>query len=383
MPIPLNLRTSISLGVSLLLALPLVLASGCSRTSKASSTKPKDEAPSIPVEVTAVSRGSVRASYAGTTALEAEDDAQVVAKVGGVVKRILVEEGDVVREGQVLATLEDDQYRYELAQAEARLSTLTEDVQRARALLAENIMSTEAYQRIRSEAEAQESAADLARLRVNYASIKAPIGGVVAERLIKTGNMVTVNQPVFRVTDFDPLWAVLHVPEKELARLSVGQTAVITADALPGKELAGTVIRLSPTVAGGSGTFKATVEVRDASRSLKPGMFVRASIVHDVHADVLLVPKDAVLTEDVETSVFVVEERTGPPPSETPKGKATPTPAGTPAPFLAAAKRAVTVGYVNTTHVEILSGVKQGDRVVITGVGSLKDGARVKVVGAP
>ena len=88
----------------------------------------------MPVEVTAVSRGSVRASYAGTTALEAEDDAQVVAKVGGVVKRILVEEGDVVREGQVLAMLEDDQYRYELAQAEARLSTLTEDVQRARAL---------------------------------------------------------------------------------------------------------------------------------------------------------------------------------------------------------------------------------------------------------
>ena len=278
----------------------LASAIGCSPSSGASDAKgKKDEVPQIPVEVATVERGSVRASYSGTTALEAQDDAQVVAKVGGVVQKILVEEGDVVREGQVLARLEDDQYRYELAQAEARLATLSEDVERHRELQKERIVSEEAYQRVRNEYDAQRSAADLAKLRVDHAAIKAPIGGVVAERLIKPGNMVTANQPVFRITDFDPLWAVLHVPEKELARLRAGQAAVVTADALPGKEFSGTVLRISPTVAGGSGTFKATIEVHDSTRTLKPGMFTRVSIVHDVHAGVLLVPKDAVLTEDV------------------------------------------------------------------------------------
>lgn len=368
----------------LALGVCLAFATACSPSSGASSAKDrKDEPPQIPVEAATVERGSVRASYAGTTALEAQDDAQVVAKVGGVVRQILVEEGDVVREGQVLARLEDDQYRFELAQAEARLATLSEDVQRHRELLKERIVSDEAYQRIRNEHDAQKSAADLARLRVDHAAIKAPFGGVVAERLIKPGNMVTVNQAVFRITDFDPLWAVLHVPEKELARLRPGQAATVTADAVPGKEFAGTVLRISPTVTGGSGTFKATIEVHDATRTLKPGMFTRVGIVHDVHSNVLLVPKDAVLTEDEESSVFVVEERTEPPKDEKKEGrKATPTaaPAG---PYLAAVKRAVTLGYINTTHVEIVSGVAEGERVVTTGIGSLKDGARIKVVGTP
>jgi len=360
--------------------LGVVLATGCSPSSGVDG-KGKDEQPQIPVEVATVERGSVRASYSGTAALEAEDDAQVVAQVGGVVQKILVEEGDVVREGQVLARLEDDQYRYELAQAEARLATLSEDVRRHRELLKERIVSDEAYQRVRNECDAQKSAADLAKLRLDRAAIKAPIGGVVAERLIKPGNMVTPNQPVFRITDFDPLWAVLHVPEKELARLRAGQAAVVTADALDGKGFGGTVLRISPTVAGGSGTFKATIEVHDETRTLKPGMFTRVSIVHDVHEGVLLVPKDAVLTEDVESSVFVVEEKTEPKAAETKDGKKadlTATPAG---PYLAAVKRPVTLGYINTTHVEIVGGVQQGDRVVTTGIGSLKDGARIKIVG--
>lgn len=364
------------------LGVACAVLTGCAPSSGAADAKSKkDEAPQIPVEVAMVERGSVRASYSGTTALEAQDDAQVVAKVGGVVKEILVEEGLVVREGQVLARLEDDQYRYELAQAEARLATLSEDVQRHRELLKERIVSDEAYQRVRNEYDAQKSAADLARLRVDHAAIKAPIGGVVAERLIKPGNMVTANQPVFRITDFDPLWAVLHVPEKELARLRAGQAAVIAADALPGKAFDGTVLRISPTVAGGSGTFKATIEVRDETRTLKPGMFTRVSIVHDVHEHVLLVPKDAVLTEDVETSVFVLEERTAPPPTETKAGRKAEAPAAPAGPYLAAVKRPVTLGYINTTHVEIVGGVRQGDRVVTTGIGSLKDGARIKIVG--
>lgn len=368
--------TGMGLGVA------CAVLTGCAPSSGAADAKGrKDEAPQVPVEVATVERGSVRASYSGTTALEAQDDAQVVAKVGGVVKEILVEEGLVVREGQVLARLEDDQYRYELAQAEARLATLSEDVQRHRELLKERIVSDEAYQRVRNEYDAQKSAADLARLRVDHAAIKAPIGGVVAERLIKPGNMVTANQPVFRITDFDPLWAVLHVPEKELARLRAGQAAVIMADALPGKAFDGTVLRISPTVAGGSGTFKATIEVRDDSRTLKPGMFTRVSIVHDVHSNVLLVPKDAVLTEDVETSVFVIEERAAPPPTETKDDKKADVPATPAGPYLAAVKRPVTLGYINTTHVEIVGGVQQGDRVVTTGIGSLKDGARIKIVG--
>jgi membrane fusion protein (multidrug efflux system) len=106
-----------------------------------------------------------------------------------------------------------------------------------------------------------------------------------------------------------------------------------------------------------TGTIKVTVEVHDASRSLKPGMFARINIVHDVHANTLLAPRDAVVEEDDESAVFVVSDST-------------------------AYRRPVTTGYVNSVHIEVIDGLALGDTVVTTGKGSLKDSSKVEMVNA-
>lgn len=134
-----------------------------------------------------------------------------------------------------------------------------------------------------------------------------------------------------------------------------GQRATITVDALGQTEFTGRVDRISPVVDPSTGTIKVTVEVRDPSMSLKPGMFARINIVHNVHAGALLAPRDAIVEEDDESAVFVVSDST-------------------------AYRRVVKTGYVNSVHIEVLEGLALGDTVVTTGKGSLRDSSKVEMV---
>ncbi len=393
-------------GLVVLIILAFFIIYSCKGQGPANNKSEKEEDPPIPVEVTEVIKGSVSANYSGTATLEAEGEALVVAKVSGIVEGIFVEEGDIVKTGQVLAKLEDEEFIHRLAQAESKLKELDNEFQRNKELFKNKLISAEAYDRTKFEYQTQKSTYDLTKLNLNYTEIKAPISGIVSERFIKVGNMVTVNQETFRVTDFDPLLAVLHVPEKELSKLQAGFPAELMADAIPGEIFSAGILRISPVISAATGTFKVTVAVTDKTRKLKPGMFTRVNIVYDMHENTLLLPKDAILTEDSESTVFIVTEKVedtseneekGEKTKETGKtGKAkkageeekpgTKTNSETdsepkePVKSLVATKQVITIGYINSTHVEILSGVKLGDVVVTTGISSLKDGATVKVV---
>jgi RND family efflux transporter MFP subunit len=393
-------------GFIVLIILAFLIIYGCRGQTPANNKSEKEEDPPIPVEITEVIKGSVSANYSGTATLEAEGEALVVAKVSAVVEKIFVEEGDSVKAGQVLAKLEDEEFIHRLAQVESKLEELDNEFQRNKELFKNKLISAEAYDRTKYEYKTQKSTYDLTKLNLNYTEIKAPISGIVSERFIKVGNMVTVNQETFRVTDFDPLLAVLHVPEKELSKLQAGFPAELMADAIPGEIYSAGILRISPVVSAETGTFKVTVAVTDKTRKLKPGMFTRVNIVYDMHENTLLLPKDAILTEDSESTVFIVTEKVEDKSENEEKGEKTEEIAKTektekteeeekpgtetnsetdsepkePVKSLVVTKQEITIGYINSSHVEILSGVKLGDVVVTTGLSSLKDGAKVKVV---
>lgn len=340
-------------GIALFLAIMICACSGGSASEPA--VKAEAEEAGVPVEAVKVVRGSVSATYTGSASIEAEAEADVVAKVSGVVRQIFKEEGQVVKAGQVLAKLEDEQLILEKNQAKSALDKLVHEHERNESLFKNKILSQEAYEKTKYEYHAQKAAYDLAQLKLAYTEIKAPISGVISQRYIKLGNMLSLNQPVFRITDFEPLLTLLHIPEKEMSKMKVGYPVILAADALPGQEFKGKILRISPTVDAATGTFKVTIEVSDKSRSLKPGMFTRVHIIYDTHENTLLVPKNAVVTEDGDTTVFAVDGDK-------------------------ALKRMVQIGYTNTTHVEILSGLSEGDTIVTTGLGSLKDGSKINIV---
>lgn len=335
-----------------LLALSFLVV-GCGSPAQSS---PEDEAPTaLPVEVAAVERGSALASLTGTTTLDAEAEATVVARTDGVVTQVLVEEGQYVRAGQPLVQLDDERLALEVRRAEATLRELEGTFERTRVMYEKQLVSREAFDQARASYENQQVTTDLARLALAHATVRAPIAGWVSARHVKDGNMVRVHDPVFDLTNLDPLRAELHVPERELAKLERGLPATLHFDALPGQTFEGRVALISPVVDATSGTVRVTVEVRDPSRTIKPGMFARVHVQYDRHEDALLVPRRAVVEEDDVLSVYVVVDSL-------------------------AVRRPIATGYSNGDRVEVTEGLSEGDRVVLSGQTALRDSALVAIV---
>ena len=315
-----------------------------------------EQEPAIPVEASTVGTGDVAAFYSGTATLEADEQATVVAQITGVVLEISAEEGDFVEAGQVLASVETDRYRLEVEKAGAALKRLETDYQRKKELFERELVSADDFERVSAELQAQKAAYDLARLDLEYTGIRAPISGYVSERLVRAGNLVKLHDPVYRVTSYDPLLAVLHVPERELSVLRKGLEVSMSLDAWPGQSFAGEIIRISPVVDPGTGTFRVTARIADHDQMLKPGLFGRVEILYDLHANVPVIPRSAVITEDESSHVFVIDGQG------------------------AASRRQVQLGYERAGMIEVKDGVTSGETVVTAGKSSLSDGVRVEVI---
>jgi membrane fusion protein (multidrug efflux system) len=337
----------------------VILLGACAQNGDEPETTEDEEATvAIPVEIVAPTRGDIVAVYSGTAPIEAFAEADVIAKVSGEVRQILMEEGEDVTQGQVLARLDGDRLRLELNQSEANLRKLQRDYERNVELEGKGLISSGEFDKIRYEMEALEASYNLAKLELDYTQIRAPIDGVISERFIKLGSTISVNEPAFQITSFDPLVAYLHIPEREYRNIAKDQIVGIDIDALPGQRIITSVARVSPVVDPQTGTFKITIEISDKERRIKPGMFGRISIVYDMHANVLQIPRSAILEESGETSVFVVVDDK-------------------------AIRKPVQTGYSNSGMIEIVAGVSDSDRVVAVGQVGLKDDAAVTVINAP
>jgi membrane fusion protein (multidrug efflux system) len=337
------------------LALAVVTLAACAEGGDDESNKEEEEAPPIPVEVAQPARGDIYSSYSGTAPVEAFADVAVLAKVGGEVREIFVEEGDDVVAGQMLARLDGDRLRLEVAQSDAQLQKLKRDYARNIDLKDKSLISEGDFEKIRYEMEGLEASHELAKLELSYTEIRTPINGVVSERFIKIGNTINVNTPAFEVTSLEPLVSYLHVPEREYRRLQPGQAATLAVDALPDSEFTGTVARISPVIDAATGTFKLTIEVSDPSRRLKPGMFGRISIVSDMRPQALQIPRNALVEDGIAASIFVVDGDS-------------------------VKKRTIQTGYSADGMIEVTDGLTDGESFVVVGQSGLKNGTRVTVI---
>jgi membrane fusion protein (multidrug efflux system) len=335
--------------------LGVLLLGACQSEAPSEAENSEEETPPVPVETSAPVRGDVYAMYTGTAPIEAYAEADVIAKVAGEVRELLVEEGDEVSTGQILARLDGERLRLELNESEAKLRKLQRDYERNIDLKAKGLISDGDFEKIKYEMEALEAAFNLASLELDYTQIRAPIDGVVAERLVKLGNTISEGDALFKVTSLDPLVAYLHVPEREYRHIEPGQPVGIEIDALADETIVAAVSRVSPIIDPQTGTFKITVEIVDKERRIKPGMFGRIGVIYDVHEDALQIPRSAIIEDRGTASVFVIDGDR-------------------------AIRRAVSTGYSNRGMVEITTGVQDGEQVVTVGQASLKQDSRVTVI---
>ena len=318
--------------------------------------KEGDKGPeAIPVEVMAAAKRPIAASYTGTAPLEAHGESQVVAKTSGVALQVLVQEGQVVKAGQVLVRLDASRAALQAAQTDAQMRKLEANYQRSVTLAEQKLISANDIDTIRYDLENARAANRLANLELSYANVVAPISGVVAERKIKNGNFVQINTPIFRIVDNSRLEATLNVPEREVATLQQGLAVDLAVDALPGKKFKGTIDRIAPVIDAGSGTFR-VICAFEGGGALEPGMFGRIRIDYDQRTDALVVPRVALLEDEGDPAVYAVKA-----------GKAVRVP--------------VKLGYLDGQWAEVRQGLKVGDQVVTAGKVALREGSPVTIVG--
>ena len=373
----------------------LVFTAGCNKPADQAEKPVQNDA--VPVEAVAAARRPMTASYPGVATLEPEAEADVIAKTSGVLLKLMVEEGDKVKAGQALARLDSENARLNVAKSTATLSKLESDYRRSSEMFSRKLLSAEQNDKIRYDLETQRAINDLAKLELSYATVVAPISGVISRRLVKEGNYIQLNEILFRIDNFDPLLAVLNVPERELHLLSVGQSVALQVDALPGAKFSGVVERISPVVEAGTGTFRVTCEFRDDSGRLKSGMFGRLEVTFGERESALTVPQPALVEEDGETAVFVVTPGSSVKPSPALEDATTPAKKNSsdanakanfdadgkpidPIPEWVAQRRVVKVGYRNSEFVEILDGLNEGEKVITVGRSAVRDGTAIQVL---
>lgn len=312
----------------------------------------------IPVEVVALEQGQIEATLRFSATLEAERDVQVFAEATRRIVDLRVEEGDAVRKGSVLIRLQNDEQQSALAKARSQLDQRRREYDRQKSLYEQKLVSEQVFIDAEYQFDQAKLAFDDANRELTYTEVRAPIEGVVTERLVDLGDFVSVNQPLFHIVDFNSIVARIYVPEQELSRLRPAQPARIIAEALGSEAFAGAVDRIAPVVDPSTGTIKVTVATPH-QRGLRPGMYVQVELVTAVHDEAIRIPKKALIYDNDQIFLFrLADDRL--------------------------VERIPVVPVLEDTEfVEPAEGLDLGDEIVVAGQSGLKDGSKVRLPGDP
>jgi RND family efflux transporter MFP subunit len=350
---------------------------GCSKKAADDESAAKPEVTATQVTVTPVSVGSVSRllQLTGSVAAVPNRDVKLSALVAGRIENLNVAEGDKVTAGQLIAKIDDHSYRDQVAQAQAGVAHEQADTENAKLNLARNedlvqrgISARKDLEDARTESSVNEAALkqaqaalSTAQLQLSRTEIRSPISGTVVKRFVSGGEQVdgTGAAPLVEIAALSEVELNANVPAPDLNRMPVGEAIQLTSTALPGKNFTGHVIAVSPAVDPATNSGLVRIRIPNASGELRLGMFLGAQVPVETHSKALTVPAQAIYRDqDGNPRVFLVTGDT-------------------------ATSTAVTLGFEAPDKVELLSGVKAGDTVILTGGYGLGDKSKVSVQAAP
>ena len=304
-----------------------------------------------PVQTSPIVRGpAVEAVYA-TGIVEPVLWAKVGPKSTGRIAEIMSHEGDTVKRGTVLARLDDREARANTRQLAARDEFLRDEEKRYQELFAKQLISRQVYEKAVSDHEQALESLNAARQALSDLTLVSPLSGKVLRQDGQAGEVVTNTSVLFWVGESDRLWVVADVDEEDIPRIRLKQRVLIKADAFAGRTLEGTVVEITPKGDPVNKTYRVRIGLT-AGTPLKIGMTTEVNIIVSEAQDTLLAPASAV----VDGHVWRVQN-----------GRAI--------------RRDIKTGILGDQKIQILSGVEEGDKVILYPPATLKDGQRVRVTG--
>lgn len=336
-----------------------VLALAACADSGASSSPAHDDPRSVRVAAVTDTLLAPVVRAAGT--LGSRDEVTLSFKVGGITARVSVDEGDRVRAGQVLATLEMREVDAGLAKARAAVEKATRDLARLERLAAESVATAVQVQDAGTALTVAQADLDAAAFNRARAVIMAPAAGVILRRHARSGELVEAGTPVLSLGSYARGTVFrIGLPDRDLLRIRPGDSARIRLDAWPGREFRGVVRQVGAAPIPSTGAYQVEIAVEGAD-SLPRGLIGRAEISGSRTRAIRLVPVEAVLEADESAATVFV---------------AVPGPGGT----LRAERRRVSIAFVTGSAAGIAGGLEGVTGVITDGAAWLEDGEAVRVV---
>lgn len=258
------------------------------------------------VEVAEPQRALVRDELVTFGSLRSDESVTLRPEVDGRLARLHFREGEAVKAGDLLVSLDDAIARAELDQARANLDLAEKSYQRAQMLYKRGASNAQAQDEALSQQQAARASLALAQARLDKTQLRAPYDGVLGLRQVSPGDYLSAGQDIVNLEVLDPLKADFRIPQKAVAQVQLGQTVEISVDAYPGERFQGRITALNPRLdeVGRSQALRA--EVANADRRLKPGQFVKVSVILAERPDALLIPEEAVIPVGRQLYVAVV-----------------------------------------------------------------------------
>lgn len=337
---------------TVIITLAVLAIAGCTQkktSQEAQAAAAQAQAKAQTVKVMPAAKQDVKQNGTYSATVQAFAVNNIAPQSGSRIQKINVEVGDFVGKGQILAEMD----RVQLDQAKLRLTNAETELARLKQLYEQGGVAQSDYEAAELNCKVSKSTYD--NLLENTI-LRSPISGVVSARNYDRGDMYAMAAPIFTVQQIVPVKLLVGISEADYTKVRKGDVVTLTVDALPGKSFSGTIKRLYPTIDPATHTVNIEVQVPNQSRELRPGMYAKVE-VNFGHSTNIVVPDAAVvrLQGSGQRNVFVVEGGV-------------------------AVQREVTLGRHFEGQYEILSGLSEGELVVVKGGNSLRNGAQVEIL---
>ncbi len=338
------------------LLMPLLLAGTLAACSKVESTVAEK---ATPVRIAAATSGPATPPIAATGQVASKDEMRLSFKLGGVIRRISVEAGDEVKQGQRLAEIELAEISAQVEQARQLAAKAQRDLERGERLHADQVISLEQLQDLRTQSSVARAALGSAQFNLGFSTIVAPRDGVVLRRMVEEREQVAPGATVLEIGTNDGGYVVrLALADREVVQLKLGDPAEVRMDAYPGRVLSAKVSEISRAVDARSGLFPVEVRLESPQLQLASGLVAKVALSPSSsrEASLTYVPIAAVVEGDRDrASVFVLANDR-------------------------ARRRPVRVAFMAADQVALAEGLAPGETVVTEGALYLQDDERITVV---
>lgn len=337
----------------LIVCLTTALIAGCGKPPAGRGGPPDDF--SVQAVIAPANAETVKVVVKVVGSLQARDVLDIVSEISAPVSEILFTEGELVKEGQILARLDDAKLKARLAEVKARRELAETNFKRAEDLYASETISRQDYDQVKSEFEIAEAGLNLLSREVADTVIKAPFPGVVGERMVSAGQYVTAGQALTKLVRLDPLEASFRIPERYVGQIKMNQAITMRSVALPDTDINGEVFFIDPSIDEQSRTILAKARIPNPENKLKPGLFGGLDVVLEERTNAVVVPESSVRYAGDQASVVVMNGESR------------------------AEFRDVIVGQRMPGRVEIVEGLQAGERVVVEGYQKMGPGTGILI----